>query len=155
MRVALSLLYGHTRISGAERSEYFRKSEQSHLRVPKIDCYVGNRLTQANFSSAKAFRAVVTEIGKEIFSVWRASPGNFHIHPAGSPLPSTTKAFRDMFQFEVVDANSASVVSGALGIPIVSLSAGTCTVAGRTIRVNQTQLDRQKPNIQDLVSMIE
>ncbi len=60
-----------------------------------------------------------------------------------------------MFQFEVVDANTASVVSSALGIPIVRLTAGQYDIAGRNITVNQSQIDRQQPNIQSLVSLIE
>jgi chromosome partitioning protein len=155
VRTVLALLYGTTRILGGERSEFARKSESSRLRVPKIYCYVGNRLTQANFSSAKAFRTVVTDIGQEIYSVWRANPNHFCIHPDGTPVPSTQKAFRDMFKFEVVDANSASVVSSALGIPIVNLTAGQHEIIGRKISVNQSQLDRQQPNIRDLVSRIE
>ncbi|MDM3591395.1 ParA family protein, partial [Proteus mirabilis] len=62
---------------------------------------------------------------------------------------------RNMFQYEVNDANTASVVSGALGIPIRSLTAGQKIVAGKKIKVNQTQLDKQVPNIIDLVSSIE
>jgi hypothetical protein len=60
-----------------------------------------------------------------------------------------------MFQFEVVDANSASVVSGGRGIPIVALTAGPYELAGRKITVNQSQLDRQQPNIRDLAARIE
>lgn len=65
------------------------------------------------------------------------------------------KSFRNMFQYEVNDANTASVVSGALGIPIATLTAGNKNVAGRTIKVNQTQLDKQVPNIVALAGMIE
>ena len=60
-----------------------------------------------------------------------------------------------MFQFEVVDANSASVVSSALGIPITGLNAGQHVFGGRRHAVNQSQLDNQQPNIQRLVEMIE
>jgi chromosome partitioning protein len=60
-----------------------------------------------------------------------------------------------MFQAEINDANTASVVSGALGIPMSILTPGEKTVAGRSVAVNQSQLDRQKPNIQDFVSRIE
>ncbi|MBA4105688.1 MAG: ATPase [Pirellula sp.] len=155
VRTVLSLLYGTTRITGGERSEFARKSEAARLRVPKIYCYVGNRLTQANRTSATAFRTVVNEIGIEIFNVWRTNPNYFCIHPEGTPAPATQKAFRDMFKYEVNDANSASVVSSALGIPIVSLTAGQHEVAGRPVSVNQTQLDRQQPNIVELVSRIE
>jgi cellulose biosynthesis protein BcsQ len=155
VRTVLSLLYGTTRITGGERSEFARKSEAARLRVPKIYCYVGNRLTQANYTSATAFRTVVNEIGAEIYNVWRTNPNHFCIHPEGTPAPSNQKSFREMFKYEVVDANSASVVSSALGIPIVSLTAGMQEIAGRRVMVNQTQLDRQQPNIIDLVSRIE
>ncbi len=57
-------------------------------------------------------------------------------------IERNTQPGRMMFQFEVVDANTASVVSGALGIPIIGLSAGAYAIAGRTSQVNQTQLDK-------------
>ena len=148
-------LYGVTRRPGAERSEYFRKSNEARLQVPKIYCDVGNRLTQSNLSSAKAFRTVVNEIGTEIWNVWQANPGVFQVHPTGTPSPPTRKAFKDMFQAEIVDANTASVVSGALGFPIVSMYAGSHDLAGKAITVNQTQLDKQIPNMRDLVRTIE
>jgi hypothetical protein len=122
--------------------------------VPKIYCYVGNRLTQY-VGSANAFRTVVNSIGEEILSVWRKSPGSFHIHPEGSASPKNPKEFRKMFQFEVVDANTASVVSSALGIPLVNLFDGKYEFAGKRHKVNQSQLDRQKPNIKQLVEKIE
>ena len=155
VRTVLSLLYGTTRLLGGERSEFARQSERFNLRVPDIYFYVGNRLTQANRASAAAFRTVVNAIGQEIFAVWRANPGQFCIHPTGADAPVNHRTFRDMFQFEVADANTASVVSGALGIPIVSLNAGQHRIAGRNHTVNQSQLDKQIPNIQELVSRIE
>jgi hypothetical protein len=155
VRTVLSLLYGITRVPGAQRSEFHLNSRRFRLTTPKIYCYVGNRLTQANYSSASAFRTVVTEIGNEIFAVWQTNSGEFAVHPQGAAPPASQKAFRSMFQFEVVDANTASVVSGALGIPIIGLAAGDYQIAGRTSHVNQTQLDRQQPNIQTLVQMIE
>ncbi len=60
-----------------------------------------------------------------------------------------------MFQFEVVDANSASVVSSTLGVPIVHLEAGQHSFAGKIHTVNQSELDKQEPNIRALVEMIE
>jgi chromosome partitioning protein len=155
VRTVLSLLYGTTRLLGGERSEFVRQSERFNLRLPEIYCYVGNRLTQANHASAAAFRTVVTAIGAEIFAVWRSNPGHFCIHPGGAPAPVNQKTFRDMFQYEVSDANTASVVSGALGIPIVSLTAGQHRIMGKNHVVNQTQLDKQQPNIQSLVETIE
>lgn len=150
----LALLYGQVRVGG-QQSEFFIKSQAFRMTRPRIYCYVGNRLTQAKFSSAKAFRSVVTEIGDAIWAAWKTSPSNFAIHPAGSPSPVSRAAFQRMFQFEVNDANTASVVSGALGIPIVSLGHGDYLLAGRNVRVNQSQLDKQQPNIQELVQTIE
>jgi cellulose biosynthesis protein BcsQ len=155
VRTVLSLLYGITRVPGAQQSEFYLKSQQFRMAMPRIYCYVGNRLTQANYSSASAFRTVVNEIGTEIFNVWLTNPGVFAIHPAGTAAPTNRAQFRSMFQFEVVDANTASVVSGARGIPIVHLVAGQYALAGRNIVVNQTQLDRQQPNIMALVRTIE
>ena len=115
VRAVLSLLYGITRVSGAEQSEFYLNSIQDD--IPKIYCYVGNRLTQANSASAIAFKTVVTEIGKEIWAVYRANPNLFAVHPNGQAVPRGAVDFRAMFQVEIKDANTASVVSGALGIP--------------------------------------
>ncbi len=154
VRTVLALLYGVTRIPGGEISEFASRCRQFNLRVPSIYCYVGNRLTQY-LTSAQAFRAVVRAIGKEIWDVWRRNPNHFSIHPTGSEAPTTERAFRDMFQFEVVDANTASVVSSSLGIPITALTAGQREVAGLRAMVNQSQLERQQPNIRELVARIE
>jgi len=154
VRTLLALLYGTTRLLGGERSEFVRYSEQFNLRVPKIYCYVGNRLTQYR-TSARAFRTVVNAIGNEIWSIWQISPGSFHVHPAGTPSPVDRKTFRRMFQFEVVDQNTASVVSSALGIPVVNLFPGQHDFGGRSHRVNKSQLDKQVPNVSNLVAMIE
>jgi len=48
VRAVLALLYGITRIKGAERSEFFLNSERWRMSSPKIYSYVGNRLTQMN-----------------------------------------------------------------------------------------------------------
>ncbi len=154
VRAVLALLYGITRAPGAQQSQYFLNSQQYRLSTPRIYCYVGNRLTQY-ISSASAFRTVVTEIGNEIWSVWQRNPNVFNIHPNGAGSPAGKGAFSRMFQYEIVDANTASVVSGSLGIPIVRLSAGMHAVASRQVRVNQSQLDKQQPNITQLVSTIE
>ncbi|MBZ4359490.1 hypothetical protein LAM19_24870, partial [Mycobacterium tuberculosis] len=78
------------------------------------------------------------EIGDEIWKVWQTKPSLFCIHPNGSSTPNNKRSFRNMFQYEVNDANTASVVSGALGIPIATLTAGNKTVSGKIIKVNQT-----------------
>jgi hypothetical protein len=60
-----------------------------------------------------------------------------------------------MFQAEINDANTASVVSSALGIPMSKLTAGSKRVNGKDIIVNQTQLDTQRPNLSEFVATIE
>jgi hypothetical protein len=60
-----------------------------------------------------------------------------------------------MFQYEIVDANTASVVSSSLGIPIVALTADSRVIAKKTVVVNQSQLEKQQPNIRDLAAAIE
>ncbi len=154
VRAVLALIYGTTRSAGSQQSQFYLNSLQFRLPIPKIYCYAGNRLTQY-IKSATAFRTVVNEIGNEIWAVWQTNPNVFHIHPTGSGSPSGRPAFNRMFQFEIVDANTASVVSSSLGIPIVRLTAGTHGVAGRGIKVNQSQLENQQPNIQQLVAAIE
>jgi cellulose biosynthesis protein BcsQ len=150
----LSLLYGVVR-TGGQQSEFHINSKRFRLSVPKIYCYVGNRLTQANFSSATAFKTVVTAIGTAIWDAWKTNAGDFYVHPTGGPPPTSRTAFRQMFQYEVADANTASVVSSAIGVPIVELSAGNHLVLGRNVMVNQSQLDKQQPNIMSLVATIE
>jgi cellulose biosynthesis protein BcsQ len=155
VRSVLSLVYGVQRYAGAQRSLYFISSDKFRMATPKIYCYVGNRLTQMNNSSASAFKLIVNDIGQEIFAAWQSNPNAFYIHPSGEPAPVGKIAFRHMFQYEVADANTASVVSGACGIPIVSLTAGQYGLPGRRVLVNQTQLDKQIPNVRDLVQKIE
>jgi chromosome partitioning protein len=155
VRAVLALLYGITRVAGTEQSEFFLNSRKFRMSSPKIYSYVGNRLTQMNLAAANAFKTVVNEIGKEIWSVWQTNPNQFAIHPAGQPAPKSQAEFKRMFQVEINDANTASVVSGALGIPISNLAAGTKVLAGKRIQVNQTQLDRQKPNIRRFVQTID
>lgn len=155
VKAVLSLVYGVRRHLGDPQSDFYLESIRYRMAFPDIYMYIGNRLTQMNSSSASAFKTVVNEIGDEIWGVWQSSPQAFCIHPNGSPTPSSKKAFRAMFQYEVNDANTASVVSGALGIPIASLTAGPKHVAGRSVTVNQSQLDKQVPNITQLVKDIE
>lgn len=154
-KAVLSLVYGRTRHTGDMQSEFFINSTRHRMTLPQIYMYIGNRLTQMNNSSASAFKTVVNEIGDEIWGVWQANSNNFCVHPNGSPVPNNRRSFRKMFQYEVNDANTASVVSGALGVPIMQLTAGQKNVAGRQITVNQSQLDKQIPNIRDLVQNIE
>jgi len=69
VRAVLALLYGMTRVAGAEQSEFFLNTQRFRMSVPRIYSYVGNRLTQMNLGAAKAFKTVVLEIGKEIWEV--------------------------------------------------------------------------------------
>lgn len=154
VRAVLALLYGITRSAGTQQSQFFLNSQQFRLPIPKIYCYIGNRLTQY-VKSAGAFRTVVNEIGNEIWSVWQSNANEFYIHPAGAPSPTTRRAFVRMFQYEIVDANTASVVSSSVGKPIVGLSAGQISVAGKNVRINQSQLDKLQPNIQELAALVE
>lgn len=125
------------------------------MALPQIYTYVGNRLTQMNNSSASAFRNVVLEIFAEVYRVYQANPGLFAVHPGGSPAPVNRATFRAMFEEQINDANTASVVSGAMGIPICHLTSGAKRFAGRSAQVNQSQLDKQQPNIRDFVAHIE
>lgn len=155
IKAVLSLVYGRRRHSGDPQSEFFLSSSRYNMSLPEIYMYIGNRLTQMNNSSSSAFKTVVNEISDEIYAVWSSGAAPFCIHPAGAMRPTNQRTFRAMFQAEVNDANTASVVSSALGIPINSLMAGQKTVAGKTITINQSQLDRQVPNLNNLVQRIE
>lgn len=155
IKAVLSLVYGQRRQVGDMQSEFYLESNRYNMSLPEIYMYIGNRLTQMNNSSASAFKTVVNEISEEIYSVWQSSNTPFCIHPFGANRPTNKKTFKSMFQFEVNDANTASVVSGSLGIPISVLTAGSKQVAGVTITVNQSQLDRQVPNLKELVQYIE
>ena len=153
VRSVLALVYGRTRRPGAQQSDYYLRSKEYRLSLPQIYCHVGNRLTQY-IKSAQAFRAIVRAIGDEIWAVWNDNPNVFYIHPDGSPPPRSRRDFERMFQSEVPDANTASVVSSSLGIPIVRLSAGIKDVAGKDVMVNQTQLNKQQPGIKALAELI-
>lgn len=155
VRAVLSLAYGVVRQVGQQQSEFYLNSNRFRMSFPKIYMYVGNRLTQANQSSAAAFKTVVNEIGGEIYAVWQANSNLFEVHPTGDPPPVNKRGFKFMFQYEVNDANTASVVSGACGIPISGLTAGKANVLGKSVTVNQKQLDKQVPNIRTLVAAIE
>lgn len=155
VRAVLALLYGIVRYPGAMQSEFYANSRRFRMSIPQIYSYVGNRLTAANYGSAKAFRTIVTEIGDEIWHIWRTNNGLFAVHPAGTQAPTSRAEFRNMFQAEIKDANTASVVSGGLGIPINQLTAGQKNLSGRMVMVNQVQLDSLQPNIRDFVQTIE
>jgi cellulose biosynthesis protein BcsQ len=155
VKAVLSLVYGVRRHPGDPQSEFFLESKRYRMALPNIYMYIGNRLTQMNSSSASAFKTVVNEIGDEIWGVWQSSAQTFCIHPNGTTTPHSRKTFQNMFQYEINDANTASVISGALGIPIARLTAGPKEVAGKNITVNQSQLDKQVPNIKTLVENIE
>lgn len=107
-----------------------------------------------NLGAAGAFKTVVNEIGAEIYSVWRSNPNHFAIHPNGAAVPASPRDFKKMFQAEINDANTASVISGALGILIMALHSGTKNLAGKDIMVNQSQLEKQKPNISNFVQTL-
>lgn len=155
VRSVLALVFGVLRRPGQTQSLFFRNTQQYRMALPGIYSYVGNRLTQMNNSSASAFRNVVLEIFAEVYRVYQKNPNIFAIHPGGSPAPNSRPTFRAMFEEQINDANTASVVSGALGIPICRLTAGTKRFAGRTAHVNQSQLDRQQPNLKEFVEKIE
>ncbi|MBF0260039.1 MAG: AAA family ATPase [Desulfamplus sp.] len=155
VKTVLSLVYGVRRHQVEPQSDFFLNSQRYRMSLPQIYMYIGNRLTQMNSSSASAFKTIVNEIGEEIWNVWKSNPASFYIHPAGVSAPINKRFFKNMFQYEVNDANTASVVSGALGIPISRMTAGKKDVAGKKVTVNQSQLDKQVPNIQDLVKNIE
>lgn len=155
VRAVLQLVYGVQRYGGQAQSEFHLNTQRYRMSVPQLYMYVGNRLTQASGSSAAAFKSVVNEIGDEIHAAWQANAGLFCTHPGGAPVPASKRAFKQMFQYEVNDANTASVVSGACGIPISCLQAGRRQVLGKQVIVNQSQLDKQVPNIQQLTAAIE
>jgi chromosome partitioning protein len=155
VKSVMSLVYGIQRRPGQAQSEFFLNSGQYRMSLPLIYTYVGNRLTQMNNSSASAFKNVVTEIFDEVFTVWQSQPQRFCPHPTGNPAPTTKRGFKAMFEEQINDANTASVVSGAMGIPINRLTAGQKRFAGRSVTVNQSQLDKQQPNIRSFVAKIE
>lgn len=155
VRSVLSLVYGISRRPGQSQSLFYRNVQQFRMALPKIYTYVGNRLTQMNNSSASAFRNVVLEIFQEVYRAYQSNPGLFAIHPRTAQAPTSRQTFRAMFEEQINDANTASVVSGAMGIPICNLRAGPKTFAGRSQTVNQSQLDKQQPNIRNFVTKIE
>jgi chromosome partitioning protein len=156
VRAVFSLVFGVSRQDvAAQQSEFFLNSKHFRMATPSLYMYVRNRLTQSSGASAEAFKAVVNEIGEEIYNVWRKNFNLFCVHPNGAQVPSTKASFKAMFQYEVNDVNTASVVSGACGIPMYRLTSGIRDVLGKKVQVNQTQLNKQVPNIKKLVECIE
>ncbi len=155
VRAVLALVYGVARQAGQQQSEFYLNSQRFRMTLPTIYMYVGNRLTQSNQTSAAAFKSVVNEIGEEIYAVWRTNANLFCVHLSSAPAPANKRAFRQMFQYEVNDANTASVVSGTCGIPIAALTSGPRNVLGKIVTVNQSQLNKQVPNIKQLAAAIE
>ncbi len=153
VRAVLALVFGVGRNAGSERSGFVINSDRFKMQVPKIYCYIGNRLTQY-VGSAAAFHTVVKEIGDEIWDVWNNHPNCFWIRP--NSVRNGRRTFESAFKFEINDANSASVVSSALGIPIMNLSAGPKQITpDKLVQVNQSQLEKQQPNMRELVSRID
>lgn len=155
VKSVLSLVYGYKRHIGDVSSYFYSQSDKYQFRLPKIYFYIGNRLPNTSKQSAKAFRTVVTEIGDEIYNIWQKDTSVFCIHPNGAGTPNNKNNFKKMFQYEIRDANSASVISSALGIPMSSLKPGTYDLLGREVMIIKKQVDEQAKNIQELVSMIE
>lgn len=155
VRSVLSLVYGVNRYAGDVSSYFYTEAQRNKLALPQIYMYIGNRLTTMSRVSARAFQTVVDEIGSEIYNVWSTNANLFCIHPAGAGTPNSKSAFKKMFQYEVRDANTASVVSGSLGIPIGRLTDGKNSVLGREVTVNRSQLEAQLLNIEQLVRCIE
>ncbi len=155
VKAILSLVYGITRYTGDSVSDFYTKTKQYRLTLPRIYMYVGNKLTSMYSSSAKAFSSVVEEIGNEIFAVWQKHPELFCLHPSGAGTPSSRSAFNKMFQFQIRDSNTASVVSTAMGIPVSSITAGTVNLLNKNVVVNQTQIDQILDNLRFLVNEIE
>lgn len=154
IKTLLSLVYGQRRHEQDVQTEFHLNSLKYRMELPKIYMYIGNRLTQMNKTSASAFKTVVNEIGEELWKTWQGNPNIFLIHPSGTPISSAKKSFQKMFQFEINDANSASVVSGACGIPISVLPSGPKIILGNKIMVNISQLEKQIPNIKALTDQL-
>ncbi len=93
----LALLYGIVRVGG-QQSEFFLKSNEFRMSVPKIYCYVGNRLTQANYSSTSAFKSVGCRyrfaLESSALRALQAPPfvPDQHPHPGLKPRAPLTKS---------------------------------------------------------------
>lgn len=150
VRSLINLVYGHS-LQGVSQSLYYQNSINYRMRQPKIYMYIGNRLTQMNSSSANGFKNIVHQITDEIYSLWQNNPSVFEIHPVNAQTPSSKASMKNMFLYEVNDANTASVYSSVMGIPLSRVTAGSKNMNFRKISINQSQLDKQIPNICSLV----
>lgn len=146
----INLVYGHN-MQGFSQSSFHQNSMNYRMALPKIYMYMGNRLTQMNSSSATGFKNIVLEITDEIYRLWQSNPSVFEIHPNGATAPTNQSSFKKMFLYEINDANTASVYSSVEGIPLTVLRPGENTMNGKRVFINQTQLDKQQPNIENLV----
>ena len=147
----INLVYSHN-IPGLPQSTYFQNSKTYRMTLPKIYMYIGNRLTQSNNNSATGFKNIVLHITDEIYQLWQNNSSVFEIHPNGANTPNNKSSFKNMFLYEVNDANTASVYSSVMGIPLSKVTAGPQkNMNGKRVTINQTQLDKQVPNIENLV----
>ena len=150
----ISLIYGSNK-PGVQDSLFFQNSKNFRMTTPKIYMYIGNRLTQANSGAANAFKSVINDITDEIWNLWKSDSSHFQTHPSSAPTPKNEKLFKQMFLAEVNDANTASVFSGVTGTPMPLVTSGPAkNMNGKKVTINQSQLNKQIPNIKDLVSKI-
>lgn len=154
IRNVISLIYGSNK-PGVPDSLFFQNSRQFRMTIPKLYMYIGNRLTQANAGAASAFKSVINDITEEIWNLWKSDSSLFQTHPSSAPTPKNERSFKQMFLSEVNDANTASVYSGVTGIPMPLVTSGPSkNMNGKKVTINQSQLNKQIPNIKELVSRI-
>ena len=141
-------------LGGIEAGEEELESLSGQSPPRTISGYVEDRIRSpyVNTRTGSSYAVRVADFNDA--APWKDNPNVFHTHPNGSPPPGSRRDFERMFQAEVPDANTASVVSSSLGIPVVKLSAGMRRVAGKDVMVNQSQLDRQQPGIRALAELI-
>lgn len=139
---AMSLIYGLKLPSDVYAKHNFSSHmDVAGLRLPKIHLVAKNRLTQY-INTAKSYSAVLSGISSDLAGILKDSPDSFTFDNIDDGL------------FEVKDFQTSGVVAFARGAPFITMKAGTLSVAGQRVKVNNEQLKQNRDKVNELASRL-
>lgn len=145
------LLYGAGKANPVYDKFTFRhQSTANGLAAPLCHLFIGNRFTQYD-GSATAFSALSDAVGRELWSIYRASPTHFTSHASA---PKSPKAFHKAFTVDVRDFNTAGVVAAHRGVLLRDLSGGEYRVHGKDVHVKTVRVTECADSVDAVVAMI-
>lgn len=139
---AMSLIYGLKLPSDVyARHNFHSRMADAKLPLPKIHLVAKNRLTQY-INTAKSYAAVLSGITEDLNAIVRDNPANFTFTNVEDGV------------LEIKDFQTAGVVAFARGAPFATMAAGTLSVAGQRVQVNNQQLKQNKEIVDELAHRI-